>query len=187
MAKSSIGKLKERLLFILRKKAFHKGRVVLSSGKISSYYLDARSVTLTSEGAYLVAELILDLIKNEKIQAIGGPTLGADPIVGAIGVLSYLKNKPINTFIVRKEPKAHGRKRQIEGPDLKKHKAVILIDDVATTGKAIQEAIKIMQDLKIPVKKAIVLIDRKEGAKEALAKVGCKLISLFGPEDFNID
>ncbi|MEW6170503.1 MAG: orotate phosphoribosyltransferase [Candidatus Omnitrophota bacterium] len=177
---------KQELLSILKKKAFHRGRVVLSSGKISSYYLDARVVTLTSRGAYLVGELILDLIKNDKIQAIGGPTLGADPIVGAIGVLSYLKKKPINTFIVRKEAKGHGRKKQIEGPDLKKGKEVILIDDVATTGKAIKEAIKVMRELKIPVKKAIVLIDRREGAKEALASVGCKLVALFNPEDFGI-
>lgn len=186
MKSPNIKNKKQELLSILKKKAFHRGRVVLSSGKISSYYLDARVVTLTSVGAYLTGELILDLIKNDKIQAIGGPTLGADPIVGAIGVLSYLKKRPINTFIVRKETKGHGRKKQIEGPDFKKGKEVILIDDVATTGKAIQEAIKIMQELKIPVKKAIVLIDRREGAKEALASVGCELVSLFNPEDFGI-
>ena len=184
-SKNTINK-KQQLLSILKKHAFHRGRVVLSSGKISSYYLDARVVTLSSQGAYLAGELILDLIKNDKIQAIGGPTLGADPLVGAIGALSYLRKKSINTFIVRKEAKGHGRKKQIEGPSLKKGKEVILIDDVATTGKAILESIKVMQDLKIPVKKAIVLIDRKEGAKEALEDMGCKLVSLFSPKDFGI-
>ncbi|OGX07370.1 MAG: orotate phosphoribosyltransferase [Omnitrophica WOR_2 bacterium GWA2_47_8] len=175
---------KEKLLKILREKAFFKEKIILSSGKESDYYLDARRVTLMAEGAYLSAKIILELVNNEKFDAIGGPTLGADPIVGALGVLSYQAQKPVNTFIVRKAPKAHGKQQQIEGPLLKEGATVILIDDVATTGKAFLESIDVLKKAKINVKKCVCIIDRDEGAKDALGKVGCELVSIFKGKDF---
>lgn len=177
---------KEKLFRLLKKKALFKGKIVLSSGKASNYYLDGRLITLSSEGAYLIADIILDLIKQKKIDAIGGPTLGADPIVGAVAALSHIRKNPINTFIVRKTPKPHGRMRQIEGPVLKKNSRVILIDDVVTTGGALLEAKEALNKGGIKVAEAIVVVDRGEGAKENLAKGGLRLTSIFKARDFGV-
>jgi len=91
--------LKEKLFVLIKKYAYKEGRVVLSSGKIGNYYIDARVVTLSAEGAYLTASIILELIKDKDISAIGGPTLGADPFLGAISALSYLNKKPLDTLL----------------------------------------------------------------------------------------
>jgi orotate phosphoribosyltransferase len=171
--------LKKRLLDLLLREAFKKGKFILSSGKVSNYYLDGRIITLSPEGAYLVASIILELIKGEKIDAIGGPTLGADPIVGAIACLSQIEHRPLKTFIVRKIAKEHGSKRQIEGPAIKNGAKVILVDDVATTGKSLIEAKQALEKKGIKVHKAIVIVDRNEGAKENLANVGLKLEPIF--------
>lgn len=178
--------LKRQLLSLLKKEAFRKGQIVLSSGRTSSFYIDGRSVTLNPEGAYLAACLILDLLKGKDIEAIGGPTLGADPIVGAIAAVSFLKKKPIKTFIVRKTPKAHGTRRQIEGPNLKSGSRLVLVDDVATSGKSFAESIDILRSEGFIVDTAICIVDRREGAQETLAQKDCRLISLFTPEDFGI-
>jgi orotate phosphoribosyltransferase len=176
--------LKDELFQLLRDKAFKRVSVTLSSGKKSEYYLDGRVVTLSPRGAYLAAELILELVKEEPISAIGGPTLGADPLAGAIAVLSSAKGKPINTFIVRKEPKRHGLSLNIEGPALKKGTKAVIIDDVATSGGSLAKAIDILKLEGVTVEKAIVLVDRKEGAQEALKAKGCSLVSLFTIDQF---
>ena len=178
--------LRTQLLQLLKKNAFRKGAVTLSSGKASSFYIDGRCITLTAKGAYLAANLILDLLKNQKLEAIGGPTLGADPIVGAVAAISYLQRRPFKTFIIRKIPKAHGARRQIEGPHLKPGSRLILVDDVATSGESFLESIDILRKEGFEVDTAICIVDRMEGAKEALARKNCQLISLFTPEDFGI-
>ena len=175
---------KKRLLEILRKDAFFKEKITLSSGKESDYYIDARRVTLTSEGAYLAAKIILDMTKDDTLDAIGGPTLGADPMVGAVAAVSFKDKKPINTFIIRKAPKAHGKQQQIEGPLLAKGAKVVLIDDVATTGKAFVQSLEVMKKEGINVIKAICIVDRKEGATEAVQALGCKLEAMFDISEF---
>jgi len=184
MPTENLVSLKQKLLDILKKDAFFRERIVLSSGKESNFYIDARLVTLTSQGAFLTASIILELIKDQKIDAIGGPTLGADPIAGALATLSHINQKPLNTFIVRKAPKPHGRMRHIEGPALEAGSRVILIDDVATTGKSLVEAIEKLKEDGVKVLEAIVLVDRQEGAAESLAKVDCPLVSIFNSSDF---
>ena len=169
---------------LLKKEAFKRGKFVLSSGKTSDYYLDGRVITLTPEGAYLTAAIILEMIKDDKIDAVGGPTLGADPIVGAIACLAHINNIPIKTFIVRKSAKEHGTARQIEGPRLEKGAKVVLVDDVATTGKALVEAKEALEKEGITVTRTLVIVDRKEGAAENLAQAGLKLESIFRIEDF---
>jgi len=170
---------REELLKIIIRDAYVKEKVILSSGKESDYYIDARCVTLGAHGAYLCARMILDAIGNEPIDAIGGPTLGADPMIGAISVLSFQAGKPINTFIIRKSPKTYGKQQQIEGPLLEKGSRVVLIDDVATTGKAFIQSIDILTAAGIQIHKAICIVDRQEGAREAIAEKKCELISLF--------
>ena len=178
--------LKEKLLGLLNRDALKRGKFVLSSGKESNYYLDGRLITLSPEGAYLVASIILDMVRDEKPDAIGGPTLGADPIVGAIAALSYVNKQPVKTFIVRKQAKEHGTQRQVEGPELKNGERVILVDDVATSGKAIMEAKSALDKIGVIAEKAIVIVDRNEGASGNLAKAGLKLESIFKLADFGL-
>jgi orotate phosphoribosyltransferase len=175
---------KAKLLGILKKEAFFKGKFILSSGKESDFYMDARLVTLSAAGAYLTGRIMLEMIKDEKIDAVGGPTLGADPMVGAIASLSYQAGRPIPTFIIRKAPKAHGKGNQVEGPALKEGSSVVIIDDVATTGKAFVESIEVLQKMNIKVKKAICIIDRGEGAREAVAKYNVPMEPIFTISQF---
>lgn len=182
----ALNELKIKLHALLEKEALKKGRFVLSSGKVSNYYLDGRLITLTPEGAYLVASIMLELIKGKDIDALGGPTLGADPIVGAVAALSYINKSDIKTFIVRKAAKEHGMQRQIEGPELKPASRAVLVDDVATTGKALIEAKAVLDKMGIISEKAIVIVDRDEGAVDNLAKVGLKLESIFKIQDFGL-
>jgi len=175
---------KTKLYEILKAQAFSRGKFILSSGKESDFYLDARLVTLSPAGAYFTAKIMLDMVKNDAIDAIGGPTLGADPMVGAIASLSHQTGRPINTFIIRKQPKAHGKQQQVEGPLLKEGAAVVIIDDVATTGKAFVESIEVLQKMNIRIKKAICIIDRGEGAAEALAKYNVPLQPIFTISEF---
>ena len=186
MEKLNRAQLKEKLFVLLNKEALKRGKFLLSSGKESSYYLDGRIITLSPEGAYLVASIILDMIKDETLDAIGGPTLGADPIVGALAALSHMDRQPIKTFIVRKQAKEHGMLQQIEGPALKGGMRVILIDDVATSGKAILEAKQVLDKLGVIADKAIVVVDRNQGAADNLAKAGLKLESIFKIADFGL-
>ncbi len=182
----NIAELKECLLKLLKKEALKTGKFVLSSGKTSNYYLDGRVITLTPEGAYLVAKIILSKVKGAGIAAVGGPTLGADPIVGAVAALSHLDNIPLKTFIVRKAAKEHGTGRRIEGPALEKGSRVIVVDDVATTGKAIIEAKEALDAAGIVIDRALVIVDRKEGATEELQKLGVRLESIFTIRDFGL-
>jgi orotate phosphoribosyltransferase len=181
-----IKELKEKLAILLKKDALKKGEFTLSSGKKSTYYLDGRVITLTPEGAYLVASIILELIKGQGITAVGGPTLGADPIVGAVSALSHIQKVPLKTFIVRKSAKEHGTQRQIEGPALKTGERVVIVDDVATTGKAILEAKEALDEIGVIADKALVVVDRCEGAGENLAKAGLKLESIFTVKELGV-
>ncbi len=176
--------LKRQLYALVKAKAYHEGDIKLSSGKMSRYYLDARAVTLSSEGAYLAGSLIFDMVKGLKVKAVGGPTLGADPMVGALAVVSFQNKNPINTFLIRKTPKAHGRMLQIEGPALEAGDEVVLLDDVATTGGSLIDSIEILKKMNVIVRQAIVIIDREEGAGENLSKYGCQLTSIFKAREF---
>jgi orotate phosphoribosyltransferase len=186
MGRENIQELKSRLLALLEKEALKRGSFVLSSGKRSPYYLDGRVLTLTPEGAFLVASIILEMIKGEDIDAVGGPTLGADPIVGAVACLSHINRIPLKTFIVRKAAKEHGTQRRIEGPALSKNSKVILVDDVATTGSSLVEAKQALEKEGITAQTAIVIVDRNEGAFKNLAEAGLKLESLFTIKDFGL-
>ncbi len=181
---TSVDSDKSELFRLLKSQAFSRGKFILSSGKESDFYLDARLVTLSAAGAYLTARVILDMVKDDQLDAIGGPTLGADPMVGAIASLSYQAGNPINTFIIRKQPKAHGKQQQVEGPLLKEGGSVVIIDDVATTGKAFVESIEVLQKMNIKINKAICVIDRGEGAVRPWPNTMCRLMSIFTISEF---
>ncbi len=154
-------KLKELLIST---GAVKTGEFTLSSGKKSNFYIDCRKVTLHPAGAKLIAKIILDKIKGLKVDAIGGMTLGADPITSSVVAFSEIPG-----FIVRKQEKAHGTKQRIEGiiePGFK----VVIVEDVATTGSSALQAIQAVEELGCKVIKVISVVDREEGSTAALAK-----------------
>jgi orotate phosphoribosyltransferase len=172
--------MRQQLLTILRRDAYARRDVILSSGKPSHYYIDCRQVTLSAEGAFLTARLILADLAPTPVQAIGGLTLGADPMVAAVAALSFADRRPFQAFIVRKESKQHGRRRSIEGPELPPGAPVAIVDDVATTGGSILKAIqRVREETDWHIARVLCLVDRQEGAREALAQAGYDLISLF--------
>lgn len=178
--------MRQRLLQLIKEKALFYQPVTLSSGKKSSYYVDLRRITLCAEGAYLTAQLILDLVREEKVDVIGGPTLGADPILGAVSCLSYLRKIPLDVFIVRREQKKHGMQKFIEGPSLEEGMRVMMVDDVVTTGGSIIKAAHTVRELGCEVVKVVVLVDREEGGKEALQKEELTLLPLFTARDLGV-
>jgi len=156
--------VKEKLLKVLQQQAAFKfGDFTLSSGKKSDFYVDCRKATLHPEGARLIAKIILEKIKGLKIDAVGGLTLGADPIISSVVVLSDIPG-----FIVRKKPKEHGTKQRIEGV-LQSGWNVLIVEDVATTGASALEAIEVAESAGAKVVKVISVVDREEGAAETLA------------------
>ncbi|MCK4912525.1 MAG: orotate phosphoribosyltransferase [Candidatus Omnitrophica bacterium] len=175
---------KKELLALLKKKSFLKKKIKLSSGKISNFYIDVRKVSLSPQGVYLISHLIFNLLKNKKVTAIGGPTLGADPIVSGVCYVAYKNKKKLKGFLVRKLPKKHGRQKLIEGQVLTSKERVIIVDDVATSGSSLIKTIEVLKKEKIKVVAAVSVVDREEGAREALACYNCPLISLFTKSDF---
>ena len=175
---------KKELLALLKKKAFLRKRIKLSSGKVSNFYIDVRKVSLSPKGVYLISHLIFDLLKSQKITAIGGPTLGADPIVSGVCYLAYKNKKKLKGFLVRKSPKKHGRQKLIEGQALVSGERVVIVDDVVTSGSSLVKAIEVLKKERIKVVTAVSVVDREEGAREALARYKCPLISLFVKSDF---
>lgn len=175
---------KGELLNLIRKDAFRQGEpTTLSSGIVSDFYIDAKMVTLDPKGAYLTAKVLFEMLKNEDIDSIGGMTIGADPIVAAFAAISYVEGKPIRTFIVRKEPKKHGKQKWIEGP-IKNNDKVIVIDDVTTTGSSLIDAIKVIRDhTECRIVKAITLVDRKNGGTEKLREHNVELIPIFTKDE----
>ncbi|MFH2137582.1 MAG: orotate phosphoribosyltransferase [Candidatus Omnitrophota bacterium] len=177
---------KRQLLKILDKHSLIRKRVVLSSGKVSNYYFDARISSLHSKGSYLIASVILNMIKKDEIDAVGGLTLGADPIIGAVVALSHQKKQSINGFIVRKETKKHGMQNLIEGTPLKKSDRILIVDDVVTSGSSTIKAIEAVKKIGCKIVRVIAVVDRLSGAAENIEKCGCKLDSIFTIKDFNL-
>lgn len=177
-----IKECKARLLELIKEKALKVGKFVLSSGKESDYYLDERVVTLSAEGAYLTARVMLDMLNGIEIDSAGGMTLAADPIAGALAAISYAQGKPIDAFIVRKEQKGHGTGKLIEGPITKGMK-VCIVDGTMTTGGSLLKAIEAIENEGCQVVKVLVLIDRLEGGKEVLQGKGYDVEAVFTKDD----
>jgi len=175
-----------RLLELLKARALELRQVTLSSGRTSDYYIDCKRVTLSPEGAYLTAKIFLEMIGPE-VEAVGGLTLGADPLVASIALLSHIDGRDLQALIVRKEPKKHGTKSYVEGPVLEKGARVAVVEDVVTSGASILKAIeRIAREGYQPVQ-ALAIFDRQEGGREELASRGYKLQSIFTREDLNIN
>jgi orotate phosphoribosyltransferase len=165
--------------------ALVKGEVTLASGKKSNFYFDCRMVTLDQEGAHLSAKLMLEEIQKLGANAVGGMSIGADPLVSTIGNVALAEGFPLRLFYVRKEPKKHGTRKLIEGPGLSGEDRVVIVEDVTTTGGSALKAVNAVRDeFGAEVMAVLTIVDRQEGAAEFLEQNGLKLVSLFRAEDF---
>ncbi len=173
---------RQRLKEILLEKSYRQGAFKLTSGKTSDFYVDGKQTTLSAEGAFLCGKLLFDLIKNEEhpIDAVGGMTLGADPIVTAVSIASFLAKSPIPAFIVRKEAKGHGTGNYIEGlGNMEKGCRVALVEDVVTTGGTLLKVIERVEEAGFTVGLVVTLVEREEGGAAALQNAGYPLKWLF--------
>jgi len=173
---------RQRLLEILKGRSYEEREVVLSSGRRSNFYIDGKQTTLDPEGAYLVGKLLWRSIEEGQkgVEAVGGPTLGADPMVTAVAVVSFLEGKPLPAFIIRKEPKGHGKGLWIEGDKaLRPGMKVALVEDVVTSGASLLKAIRVAEEHGLRVVQVLALVDREEGGRENLKAAGYDLEALF--------
>ncbi|OGW79740.1 MAG: orotate phosphoribosyltransferase [Omnitrophica bacterium RIFCSPLOWO2_12_FULL_44_17] len=170
---AKLDELKAQLLPFVKQHAHIKlsQPIQLASGKMSNTYFDGRQVTLHPEGMSLFARSILEVALLSEIHAVGGPSIGADPIATAVSLFAWLDRKiTLPAFLVRKEPKKHGLQRQIEGPELKPGMRVLVVEDVITSGKSVLQAISAIETLGAIVAQVVCLVDRNEGGREALSK-----------------
>ena len=174
--------LRDNLLDLFCQLAYQEGDFVLSSGQKSSYYINGKQVTLHPEGALAIGRLLLSLLPTDT-EAVAGLTLGADPIVTSVSVVSALENRPIPGLIIRKEAKGHGTKAYIEGPSLTPGAKVVVLEDVVTTGQSAMKAVNRLRDAAYTVDTIISLIDRQQGGAELYQSQGLNFVVLFDIEE----
>lgn len=179
---SDLTSLRQELLDLFCQLAYQSGDFVLSSGQKSSYYINGKQVTLHPQGGLAIGRLLLSMLP-EDTQAVAGLTLGADPIVSAVSVVSALENCPIPALIVRKEAKGHGTKAYVEGPNLPDGAKVVVLEDVVTTGQSAMKAVERLRQAGYTVEEVISLVDRKQGGAEFYQSVGLKFSAVFGIEE----
>lgn len=181
-------KKRNRLMELISAKSLKLGDDMefnLASGGKSNFFFDMKNVSLDPEGSNLIAEMILEIIKDGKIDYIGGLESGAIPIVASVTEKSWLMGNPIPGFFVRKEPKKRGTMKLIEG-NLKENSRVILLDDVTTKGGSVLNAVREVRKMGCIVTNVITVVDRLNGAKENLAREQITLIPLFTKDDFGL-
>jgi len=177
---------RELLRSLILEKALKFGDFILASGKKATYYLDCRQITLDSAGAKLIGEGILEILQqNSMPQAVGGMSIGADPITAAVITVAAYQDIPLKGFMVRKQSKGHGTNQFVEGP-ITAGDHVVIVEDVVTTGGSSLEAIEKVEALGIIVDGVIAIIDRLEGGRERFESKGYALRSLFTVQDFGI-
>ena len=167
----------------IKNKAVVHGKVILSSGKEADYYVDLRRITLDHVAAPLVGQVMLDLTKDLDFEAVGGLTLGADPVATAMMHVAKANGRALNSFVVRKEGKAHGLQRRIEGPDVA-GKKVLAVEDTSTTGGSVLTAVEALEQAGAIVVGVAVVVDRGAGAKVQAA--GLKYISVISLEELGL-
>jgi len=176
---NSRDKLKEEIL----NKAVVHGKVILSSGKEADYYVDLRRVTLDAVAAPLVGEVMLDLTKDLDFDAVGGLTLGADPVATAMMHVAAGKGRKLDSFVVRKAEKAHGLQRRIEGPDVKGRR-VLAVEDTSTTGGSVMAAVEALKEAGAIVVGVAVIVER--GAAPLIAENGLKYLAAYQLTDLGL-
>jgi len=167
---------------ILTKAVVH-GKVILSSGKEADYYVDLRRVTLDSEAAPLVGEVMLDLVKDWDFDAVGGLTLGADPVATAMMYVAARNGRKLDSFVVRKAEKAHGLQRRIEGPDVKGRR-VLAVEDTSTTGGSVMTAVEALKEAGAIVVGVAVIVER--GAASLIEQNGLEYRAAYQLADLGL-
>ncbi len=178
-----------QLASLIRKLSYREGDFTLASGKKSSFYVDLKATTLHPEGAFQIAEASFTLLKEKGIfvEAVGGLTLGADPLATALSLRARRDGLFWPAFIVRKESKGHGTGRSIEGVEnLRKGARVLVLEDVVTTGGSGLKAVEKLREAGFVPVAVLAVVDRKQGGVEAFAKVGLPCLSLTTLEDIQL-
>jgi orotate phosphoribosyltransferase len=175
--------IKSELIEQIKQKAVVHGKVILSSGKEADYYVDLRRVTLDAVAAPLVGQAMLDATKDLDFDAVGGLTLGADPVATAMMHVAKENGRVLNSFVVRKEGKAHGLQRRIEGPDVK-GKKVLAVEDTSTTGGSVLTAVQALQEAGAIVVGVAVVVDR--GAGKKIEDAGLKYVSVVSLQELGL-
>ncbi len=174
---------KEKLAEILKTKSILRGNFTLASGKESDYYIDGRLTTLDSAGLSLIGEIFLEeILSDPEVKTVGGPTMGADPIVGSVLTQAGIKNIDFDGFLVRKEAKDHGTGKLIEG-NLNEGDKVAVVEDVVTTGGSVLKAIYALEKAGAVISKVLVIVDREEGAEGKFKELGYEYFSIFKISD----
>jgi orotate phosphoribosyltransferase len=175
-----------RLLEIVRAKAIVHGRVTLSSGKEADYYVDLRRITLDGEAAPLVGRVMLDLVKDLDFDAVGGLTLGADPVATSMLHAAAAEGERLDAFVVRKAGKAHGLQQRIEGPSIEGRR-VLVVEDTTTTGASPLEAVGAAREAGAEVVAVATIADRATGAGERLeAEAGVPYLFVYSLEELGL-
>jgi orotate phosphoribosyltransferase len=172
------------LLDQIKTKAVVHGKVTLSSGREADYYVDLRRVTLDAEAAPLVGRVMLDLAADLEIDAVGGLTLGADPVATAMLHAAAAQGRKLDAFVVRKEGKAHGLQRRIEGPDVAGRR-VLAVEDTSTTGSSVLTAVEALREAGAEVVGVAVIVER--GAAPAVAEAGLPYLSAYALTDLGLE
>jgi orotate phosphoribosyltransferase len=170
--------LRTWLLDFFCQSAYQEGDFVLSSGQKSTYYINGKQVTLHPLGALAIGRLLLAQLPPET-EAVAGLTLGADPIVSAVSVVSAYENQPVMALIIRKEAKGHGTMAYIEGPQIPQGADVVVLEDVVTTGQSALKAVKRLQDAGYQVNSVMALVDRQQGGAQLYQEAGLQFNALF--------
>lgn len=178
VASADLTTLRRHLLDLFCFLAYREGDFLLSSGQRSSYYINGKLVTLHPQGALATGRLILSMLGDDT-EAVAGLTLGADPVVTAVSVVSAYENRPIPALIIRKEAKGHGTQAYIEGPVLAAGANVVVLEDVVTTGASAMKAVERLRDAGYTANQVISLIDRQQGGAEFYQSVGLKFQAVF--------
>ena len=179
---SDLNNIRQSLLDLFCQLAYQEGDFVLSSGARSTYYINGKQVTLHPQGALAIGRLLFSMLPSDT-QAVAGLTLGADPIVSAVSVVSTLENRPIPALIVRKEAKGHGTQAYIEGPALPPGTPVVVLEDVVTTGRSAWQAVERLRQAGYTVDTILALVDRQQGGGEFYQAQGLNFEALFAITD----
>lgn len=178
---------RERLKTIIAARSFGFGDITLASGRKSNFYFNMKPTMLDPEGAALLAQLALDALARENLDAIGGLEMGAVPISGAVAALSWITGRPIPNFFVRKKPKEHGARLLVEGlpkGESLAGKRVAIVEDVTTTGESALKAANAARESGASIALVLTIVDRQEGAAETFEKAGFLFRSLFTADEF---
>ncbi len=173
------------LIALITDEAVFHGDFTLSSGKKATYYVDMRKLTLDHRAAPAIGRLVLDAIADLDVDAVGGLTLGADPIANAVLHASVQAGTPVDAFVVRKEPKDHGRGRQIEGAEVAGRR-VVIVEDTSTTGQSPLKAAEVARAAGADVVAVVTVVDRKTGAQAAVEAAGYAWRSVIDLDDLGL-